>query len=266
MYVSSNADLTYHKSARLSFDFGGDAFLIRRRSSALYGVTGASARGDVAYRTSRFATTGAAYQFTHFEFTKGFGATDIHTLLLTQAFRLSRWWEFALKAGGSRVETLGLVRVAIDPVIASITGQTTGAEAIYRINWVPSGEAVLRRAFRRASMDFHYRLGVEPGNGVYLTSRVQSASFGASYQGTRRLSFGVSGGYDRLSALSQNLSHYSAYNGGAGATYKVTGPLHLLSRYNYRHTEIESGIFKRNSYSVSFGFGFSPGDVPLALW
>src|SRR4029077_16138202 len=137
-YLNTMADVTFNKSARLSFDFGGDAYIVRRRSSALYGVTGSSARADVAHRTSRFATSGLAYQFTHFEFTKGFGASDLHILLLTQSFRLGRSWELAIKAGGARVETLGLSQVAVVPVIAAITGQPTGVAAIYRKNWVPN--------------------------------------------------------------------------------------------------------------------------------
>jgi hypothetical protein len=101
-YLSTKADLTYKKTARLSFNFAGDGFLVRRRSSALYGVTGYRARTDVAYRTSRFATTGAAYDFTHFEFTKGFGGSDIHTVALTQAFRFGRSWELSPRLSEGR--------------------------------------------------------------------------------------------------------------------------------------------------------------------
>src|SRR6185369_16144614 len=66
IYVSSQADLRVQKSTRLSFDIGGDAFLTRRRSTALYGNKGAGARGDIQYRVSRGITLGGAYSYTHY--------------------------------------------------------------------------------------------------------------------------------------------------------------------------------------------------------
>ena len=126
IFMDTSLDMTYHMSARLSFNFGGDGFLTRRESSSLYGDTGYRARGDIAYRTSRYATTGAAYDFTNFTYTKGFGGSNIHTLQLTQAFRFGRNWELSLRAGGSKAETSGIIQVAVDPVIAAIIGNTAG--------------------------------------------------------------------------------------------------------------------------------------------
>jgi len=259
-------DLTYQKTARLSFNMGGDGFLARRRSSSLYGVTGYRARGDVAYRTSRFATTGFAYNFTHYDFTKGFGASDIHTVQIAQSFRIGRSWELGLKVGGARVETLGLVSVAVDPVITAITGQGRTVEAIYRIVWVPSMEGALTRSFRRASLTFSYARGVSPGNGVYLTSRQETADASFSYTGIRKWNLGLSGGYSSFGSLSRQLGNYEAYNGGGGATYNATGALHLIIRYDYRHQAVTNNRFQRDTYRAYVGFGFSPGDLPLSLW
>ena len=266
MNLSTMADLTYSKSARTSFNFGGDAFIVRRRSSALNGVTGSSGRADFAYRTSRVATTGFAYNFTHYEYTKGFGATDVHTISLVESYRIGRSWELAVRAGAARVETLGLARVAVDPVIAAITGQSQGVEAVYRLNWLPSGQIALSRGFRRSSLSLSYNYGVNPGNGVYLTSRSKTGTASYGYSGLRRWSLGASMSYATLGSLSQNLSQYSSYNAGGGATFKVSGALHLISRYDFRHYDLDQTTFRRNSYRVSFGFGFSPGDIPLSLW
>ena len=56
--LSSQANLTMQRSTRLSLNFGGDGFLTRRRSTALYGVTGIGAHGDIQYRVSRRSTVG----------------------------------------------------------------------------------------------------------------------------------------------------------------------------------------------------------------
>ena len=56
LYLTTQADVIYQKNARLSFDFGGDVFINKRRSSALYSATGAAARADVQYRLTRRTT------------------------------------------------------------------------------------------------------------------------------------------------------------------------------------------------------------------
>jgi hypothetical protein len=266
LYLNTMGDVTYQKSARLSFNFGGDGFVVRRRSSSLYGLTGYRARGDVAYRTSRFATTGVAYDFTHFEYTKGFGGSDIHTMALTQAFRMGRYWELSLRAGGSRVETLGILVVAIDPVIAAIIGTSQGIEAIYRINWVPTANVLLTRKFHYASLAFNYDRGVVPGNGVYLTSRQENEGANLTYTGIRKLNLGLGGGHNTYGSLTQTVGNFSAYTAGAGITYKINKTLHIVTRYDFRRYDIAQSVFRRDSYRASIGLGFSPKDVPLSLW
>jgi len=268
LYVMTMADVTYNKSARLSFNFGGDGFLIRRRSSSLYGVTGYRARGDMAYRTSRYATSGFVYDFSHYEYTKGFGGSDIHTVQLVQSFRLGRYWELGMRGGGSRVETLGLTQVTLDPVIAAIIGRSTGIEAIYRINWVPSANVILTRSLHQASLSFAFQTGVTPGNGVLLTSREQNATSSFTYTGIRKLNIGFNGGYSTYSSLAQNIGKYSGYLGGGGLTYNLTRSVHVVTRYDYRHYGVgqQQGAFLRNTYRASIGLGFSPGDIPLSLW
>ena len=64
----------------------------------------------------------------------------------------------------------------------------------------------------------------------------------------------------------QHLGRFESYTGGAGATYTLTGAMHLVMRYDYRHFDVEQSILRRDSYRASVGFGFSPGDLPLSLW
>jgi hypothetical protein len=266
IYLSTMADVVYQATSRLSFNIGGDGFVVRRRSSSLYGLTGYRARADMAYRTSRFATSGLAYDFTHFEYTKGFGGSDIHTLALTQAFRLSRNWELSLRAGGSRVETLGLIQVAIDPVIAAIIGINQGIQVIYRVNWVPAANVLLTRKFHYATLTANYNRGVSPGNGVYLTSRQESETGGLSYSGIRKANIGLYAGYTSYGSLTQTLGNFSAFTAGGGFTYQISGPLHFLTHYDYRRYDISGSVFQRPSYRATIGIGFSPKDVPLSLW
>jgi hypothetical protein len=265
-YYSSLADLVFRKTARLSFDIGGDVFLVRRQSNALYGVTGSRARADVAYRYTRHSTIGIAYNFMHFSFTKGFGASDVHTVAIIHSTRLTRRWELSLEAGGARAETLGLTQVSIDPVVAAIIGQTSGIEVIYRVNYVPNVAARLSGGFRHSAIGFGYTRGVSPGNGVFLTSRTQTAIADYTYTGIRKWHFGINGGYDSFGSLSRNLNNYSGYRGGAGVTYQISRFVHFVTQFDARRYEVADTTFKRVQYRAQVGFGFAPGDIPLSLW
>jgi hypothetical protein len=265
-YLTTLGDLTLEKGPRLSFNMGGSGLVVRRRSRSLIGVTGWTARGDTAYRVSRNHTIGVDYGFHHYDYTNAFGASDIHTVAFDWSARIGRNWSFGLRAGVSRVETLGLRRVALDPIIAMILGQTAGIETFYRINYVPSGNMRLTRAFRRSSVSLEYNRGTSSGNGVYLTSQQEAAGVNVSHTASQRWNVGASVGYDSYRSLGQTLGKYKSYHGGGGVTFQMTSALHFVTRCDARRYDVENTAFKRIHYRASVGFALSPGDMPLSLW
>jgi hypothetical protein len=86
-----------------------------------------------------------------------------------------------------------------------------------------------------------------------------------NYTATAKWSFSASGGYSRLEGIAQGLQPFSSFNGGAGVTYLLTGPIHLIARYDARHQEVVDGVFKGTAYRATLGISFSPGDIPLAF-
>jgi hypothetical protein len=176
VFVSTSGDLTYRKSARLSFNIGADGNLVRRQSSALYGVTGAIVRGDVEYRITRHSTLGADYRFTHFDYTRGFGNTDIHSVGFNYTTQFSPHLQFSARIGGARVESISLTEVKLDPAIAALLGQTVAIQAAHRLNYAPDMQARLTDTFRHSQFTLSYSNAVNPGNGVYLTSRSNQGS------------------------------------------------------------------------------------------
>jgi hypothetical protein len=78
---------------------------VRRESSALYGMTGGVARGDLEYRISRHSTLGADYRFTYYDYTRGFGNTDIQSVGFNYSTQLSRHVQLSARIGGARVES-----------------------------------------------------------------------------------------------------------------------------------------------------------------
>ena len=265
-YLSSLGDLTYAPNPRLSFSLGGNGMVVRRRSLSLAGVTGYGARADVQYRLGRSVSLGADYRYTHYDFTRSFGESDVHTAALDLSFELGRYWTLGLRGGGARVEALGLQRVAFDPIVAAIIGPGSGLEVFYRVNYVPSVGARLSRAFRRSSIAANAEAGVSPGNGIYLTTRTQSAGLGYSYTGFRRWHFGLSGNYSKYGSLGQALGRYVSYSGGGGVSCQINDWIHVVGRYDARRQAVAQTVFRRVAHGVSLGIAFSPGPFPLSLW
>lgn len=265
IYLTSMANLIFQKSSRLSFSIGASGNFIRRRSSALVGSTGWNASGDVSYRISRSVSLGGDYSFGHTAFTKAFGSSEVQSAGFNATFRLGRRWELGLRAGAARVAMLSLVRIEFDPIIAAIVGGTSGIFASRNTYFIPSSRAKLSRTFRHSVFSLDY--GNEPGigNGVYTTSKSQSAGAGYSFTGLRRLNFGFSAGYNTLVGLAGDLGRYTSYSGGVGANYRVKNWVHLSGGYDIRKYSVSQGSFHRLSNMVTIGLSFTPGERPLSL-
>ncbi len=107
-YLNSMADLTYQKSSRLSFNLGGSAAVIERRSSALVGSTAEYARGDVMYRVTRNQTIGVDYGFTRYSYSRNYGMASLHMGALNYSAKLGRYWTFSLRGGVTSIDSHGV--------------------------------------------------------------------------------------------------------------------------------------------------------------
>jgi hypothetical protein len=267
IFAGTSGDLTYRLTHRLSFNVGGDGTLVRRQSSSLYGMTGATARGDLEYRVSRHSTVGVDYRFTYFDYTKGFGNTDINSVGINYSTQLTTHVQASVRLGGARVESSSLAEVALPPALAALLGESESIQASYRLNYVPDLQARISDTFRRSQFTLAYLNQVVPGNGVYLTSRNDSVNAAYSYSGVRHWNFGANAAYGRLTALVQTIGAYTTYGAGVGATRDLGRGLHAVLRLDSRHYDIASGMgYNHTEYRLSLGLTFSPGDLPLVLW
>jgi hypothetical protein len=267
VFSTTQASLVVQKTARLSFAMGGSDFIVDRHSKALYGSRGQVATGDVQYRINRRSTIGAQYQFLHYTYPGIYGSTVGNGAAATYAIRINREWEFSSYGGFMRVESTFLQTVALDPAIAALLGITGAPEITHRINIVPDLAGRLSRNFRTGVLFISGGHSVLPGNGVFLTSVVTQAMAGYAYTGLRNWSFGLSGSYDRASAIGTITGNYA----------DKTASL-LMSRMWVRHISFVVGYSVRQYSSVTFsnynrtiqdarvGFGYSPGDIPIRVW
>lgn len=267
LYLSTQADFTIQKSARLSLDFGGDGFLVRRRSAALYGVTGEGVRADLQYRLTRRSTIGAGYTYTHYSFTGIFSSTDLHGLVATYALRMSKNFEFSGYGGVMRAETKFQQNVPLDPAVAAIIGVAVASEVAYRIDYVPNLAGRLAYTVQRGVFYVSGGHTITPGNGLFLTSATTNAGLGYAYTGLKRWSFNAFAGFNRSNSIGNVTGDYGGYQGTLSASRSLFRYTHGLMSANF--SKYNSGVFRnynRWTYSIRLGLGFTPGDIPLRLW
>ncbi len=267
IFAGTAGDITYRKSARLSFNFGGEGSVVRRQSTALYGVTEAIARADVEYRATRHTTVGVDYRYDYFGYTRGFGTTNIDSVGLNYSMRVSPHVQFSARVGGARVTNSSLTLVTLDPAVAALLGVTTGIQAAYALSYVPDIQARLSDKLHQSEFALTYMDSVVPGNGVYVTSRQNTGFVSYRYTGIRHWNFGVDANYGRMSAMVQTIGAYTTYGGGGGFTRDLGKGLHAVLRLDALHYDISGGsLYKHMEYRASLGMTFSPGDIPLVLW
>lgn len=267
IYANTQALLTYQRTARLSFAFGGDWDLTRRRSSALYGVTGEDARADVQYRASRRSTVGLNYMYTHFSYNGVLSGTNFHRFSVTYGVQLSRTWEFTCYGGVTRVQSMFPQVVTLDPVVAALLGVTQGYVVSYDLNWVPSYSGRLSKTFLRGVAYVSAGHLMTPGNGLFLTSKMYTAGAGYTYTGIRRWSFNLSGEYDRGMSIGNIVGEYGDVSAGLQTSRQISHLVHAVAGVTAR--KYQSGSFtayNRVIWDARVGLSFSPRDIPLRIW
>jgi hypothetical protein len=267
MYVSSQLDLIYQKSARLSFDFGGDGFITRRRSQALYGVLGGAARADMEYRWSRQTTIGIQWSYTHYDFTKIFGGTDFYGAALNFNKRLSKQVEFSMYGGVYRVESKFLQQVPIDPVIAQLLGISTATRVDHSINFLPNAGVRLSETLAKGVIYISGGRAVTPGNGLFLTSIATSVQGGYGYNGIRRWTIGLEGNYSDADSIGNIRGKYTTTGGMVSVSRSLGKMVHLSLDWTLQqYSSSTFAKYNRLVQTAGIGIAFAPGDVPLHIW
>jgi hypothetical protein len=265
-FSDSRVDVTWQKTLRLSFSGGGTGFLIRREQYSLPGTNGYEAHGSVAYRLTRKQTVSVNYTHDWFNFQRQYGHSDIDAVQIGYNVDLSHHISFQAGIGGTIVHNLGLQDVPVDPVVTAVLGITSITVVSNRTYYAPKFSGVLSKKFERSIATLAFSKDVSPGNGVYLTSRQTGLSAVYSYVGITKATIGANVSYSALTSFGQqNLGQYSNYGVGLGATYKVAHDMHLTFRYDYRRYTTQA-VPNINENRISLGFGYSPGDRPLAIW
>ena len=267
MFFSTQATLQVQKSTRLSYSVGVDGFITRRRSTALYGVSGAGAHSDIQYRVSRRSTIGAAYQYTHYSFNHIFSSTDLHTIVASYANRISRALEFSGTAGATQYETKFVQTVPVDPAIAILIGLTSTRQVAYTKRWIPSMSGRLAYTMKRGVAYINGGRSVTPGNGLFLTSTSTAAGLGYTYTGLRRWSANFAATYNNSDSLGNYVGNYGSYSATVSLSRQIVRFTHGVLSFDARkYDSPDFRNYNKWSYRMRLALSFAPGDVPLRLW
>jgi len=267
IYLTSQGSLTIQKSARLSFDLGGGGFITRRRSTALYGLVGATAMGDVQYRVSRHSTIGAEYTYAYYSYTRILADSNVHGAAFTFAHQFTKELEFSGSAGAMRGESKYLQSVPLDPAIAALLGIGSTNLVGHQVVWGPSFSGRLSRTFRTGVFYVGAGRSITPGNGLFLTSTVTTALAGYSYTGIRRWSFSAYSNYSRGAAIGYIQGVYSTVGVAFSGSRQLMRYVHFTAGYyGSKYYSPDYNNYNRIVHTVRVGLGFAPGDVPLRIW
>jgi hypothetical protein len=267
IFVSTQVGIAYQKSMRLSFSASGTGFLTRRRSTALYGVGGGGARGDLQYRLTRRSSIGAGYSYAHFAFNGIFSSTDVHSTVGTYSVTLTRSTEFSGYGGVARYETKFVQTVAVDPAIAALIGVNSARLVAYNKNLTSTYGVRLSRVVRRGTAFFSAGRGVTPGNGLFLTSTSTNFTGGYSYGGLRRWSLSSAATYSTSESVGNVSGNYTNYSASVNAGRRVAP--HTMGTLGFSVSHAGSGDFNNYNkwqYSANLGLTFSPGDITVRFW
>lgn len=268
--ISGGAGLAYQKSAKTTFSMTGGGSSQRYTNRALISFEGFFASGEVSHALTRRSSIGAVYSYGTSYFRRGYGESTFHTWAGTFQRRLSKTWSTGGSVGMYRVESDRLTTQAIDPLIAALTGQTAGVVAQHAINYGRSISLGLGGNYRTSSVYFGYSGGLNPGNGIFLTSDAHTGSAQYNYLGFKRLGVSTQFDYVRyrpiLSSF-QGLQNFVSYGGSAGLAYRLISAVHMTFNASLRRTDVGAiRNFSRDRYFLAAGLAFSPGELPLLPW
>jgi hypothetical protein len=276
IYSSTLANLTYQATSRLSFSLGGGYFTNLRRSADLYSSSGETATADTQYRLSRHLTVGGQYGFAHFGFSHDIGHSYIYSSTLSLSARFNRWTELSLFGGAARAASSFEESVPINPAFLAIlcpggivANCNLPNSLVINNNtfWAPDFGVRLSRSFERGVAYLSAGEQLNPGNGLFLTSRAETASVGYGYSGLRKWSLNVGGYYVRALSVGNIQGGYGQLTGSFSMSHQILPRISFVSSISA--TKYQSSSFASYNhliYFISAGLGFSSKNIPVRFF
>ncbi|MGD1070085.1 MAG: outer membrane beta-barrel protein [Bryobacteraceae bacterium] len=258
--TNTSANLTWQKSARLSFSYGGGFFIVEQTGAGLTGVTGYQAQSDINYRLTRKMTVGAYYSFSDYVYAQHVDVSEANTFGGIFSYALSRTMQFRSRAGVTRSETNGLSVVPIDPTIAALIGESSTIIESGRVSQFSDISAQLAKDFGRSrTANVSYAHGLAPGNGLILSSVQQTISAACSMRLFREYTASITLGQSSVSSTTQTIGKYTSeyVTLALARSYRHGMSTNLTVSYR-RFTLVGGPSVPQSQIYISSGFSWGP--------
>lgn len=263
-FLQSQMVLSYRLSSRWHLNGGGNGGVVRRNAKALADANLYGANSGVLYRLNRNTSIGVSYEFSHFNFGRAFGESNIHGSYLNIGQKIGRDWQINASAGRQSIRTIGVRQVQLDPVIAALLGTPAGSEAFDATRWVTGYSFAVIRRYRRSSFEGRLDRTVVPGNGLLLTSMNEIASISGVYSAARNWSLTFSAGRNNMNQVTDTqLGGFKSWFAQTGFTRTITTEISIFGSVEHRRFQLERSTLDRNGNRFTMGISYSPSSLPL---
>lgn len=264
-FFQSSMSVGYRLTSRWELQFSGNGGVMRRQARALADTNLFGGTAGANYRLSRRSSLGLTYTYSHFDFGKQFGESDINGASVNFSRDLRKGWQASAHVSVFDVRTVGVRRVELDPVIAALLGANQGSEAFRSVTKTPGFGASVSKRIRLTSYSVSVDRGVQPGNGLILTSVVSTYTASANYQLKGKWSMSASALRTKMDSIGtgSQLGAFSMDSVQVRFMRKLTREIGFTGGVEYRKFKIDGSALDRNGSRVSVGLSYAPNSLPF---
>lgn len=265
-FTGTNLSLTYQKSARLSFEFGGSYFITRYSGIYSFGGNDITGNFSTRYRITRRTTFSGTYSRSNFVYKHHAGSTDVDNFFLTLTHDLGSHWTVSGSGGISRATSNGNVEVPLYIQVGQQIVSAVGIGHYSETSILPYYQGTLTHNLRHDSVSISGGQSVTPGNGIYLASRTLGFN-GLWIHSMRRSNVSIAGYFSRLSSVANTISNSETTRGiSASYAYNLVHHIGLNGRYDLIDYSSFGSYGGRADNRLSFGVYVTSKDIPLGLF
>ncbi|OYW12646.1 MAG: hypothetical protein B7X34_01700, partial [Acidobacteriia bacterium 12-62-4] len=263
-FLQSQMTAGYNLNSRWQIQFGGSGGVTRRQARSLADANMYGGSASVTYRWSRNTTIGGGYNYTAFNFGRSFGESGIHALSLNFARRIGQAWQVSASVSGQGIHTIGVRRVALDPVIAALLGSGSGVEAFDSRVRIGGYGLSLARSFRRSNFEVRADRSIVPGNGLLLTSVINSQSASVTYNVARKWNLVMGANRSTMGEVAGGtFGAFKSWGTQIGVGRNLTDEITVNGTLEYRSFTLSDSPLDRTGTRYLVGISYTPRSLPF---
>lgn len=263
-FLQSQMLYSFRLNSRWHVQGGGSGGTVRRQAASLADVNIYGGNAALMYRWNRNTTIGFGYNFSHFNFGRFFGESNLHGVTVDFGRKIGRDWQLTVSATGQTIRTIGVRRVALDPVIAALLGTSSGVEAFDSSRRIAGYGIGVERRYRRSLFSVRADRSVVPGNGLMLTSVINMQSVAFSTSASRNWSINAGASRSSMGEVAgSTLGAFDVWQIQTSVNRKFTTELGMMASVEYRSFKLGNSTLDRRGTRFMIGLTYSPTSLPF---